>query len=60
MDGTQKITTVEIDATLLVADEKAKLEAAVKEAVNDAQHKVQAKVMVKMKSMGDLGIPGLG
>ena len=59
MDGTQKVTTVSIDPSMLKETEQTKLEAAVKEAVNDAQHKVQAKVMEKMKGMGDLGIPGL-
>lgn len=60
VDGTQKVTRVSIDPSLLAPAEQSKLEAAVKEAANDAQHKVQSKAMAKMKSMGDLGIPGLG
>lgn len=59
IDGTQKVTAVRIDEAMLVADGKEKLETAVREALNDAQKKIQVKVMEKMKSMGDLGLPGL-
>jgi hypothetical protein len=60
VDGTQKVTAVELDPSMLVPAEKTKLEEAVREAMNDAQKKVQVKAMEKMKGMGDLGLPGMG
>jgi DNA-binding YbaB/EbfC family protein len=58
IDGTQKVKAVEIDDAMLA--EKAKLEEAVREALNDAQKKIQSKVMGVMKTMGgDLGLPGM-
>jgi DNA-binding YbaB/EbfC family protein len=57
MDGNQAVTSVAIDAELLKAEEKSKVESGVKEALNDALKKAQRKMMEKMKEMG--GLPGM-
>ncbi|MFA6227982.1 MAG: YbaB/EbfC family nucleoid-associated protein [Patescibacteria group bacterium] len=58
MDGNQEVKAVVIDQEIV--GDKAKLESAVKEAVNDAVKKVQRVMANKMSQMGGLNIPGLG
>jgi DNA-binding YbaB/EbfC family protein len=57
VNGTQQVTGVSIDPSLLTADNKASLESAIKDACNDAAKKVQVLAMEKMKETG--GLPGL-
>ncbi|MFA5853664.1 MAG: YbaB/EbfC family nucleoid-associated protein [Patescibacteria group bacterium] len=57
MNGNQEVTDVKIDPELL--SDKAKLEAAVKEAYNDTVKKAQRAMAEAMKKSGGLNIPGL-
>jgi DNA-binding YbaB/EbfC family protein len=57
MDGNQSVTDVQIDESLM--SDRAKLQDAIKEAFKDAVTKAQKKMVEKMKSMGDLGLPGM-
>ena len=57
MDGNQDVKAVEISDELI--GDKAKLENAVKEAVNDTIKKAQRVMANKMSQMGGLNIPGL-
>jgi DNA-binding YbaB/EbfC family protein len=57
MDGNQAVTDVQIDESLMT--DRAKLQDAIKEAFRDAVTKAQKKMVEKMKSMGDLGLPGM-
>ena len=59
MDGNQSVLNVEIDPELLKESEKNKLQSALKDAYNDAVKKAQRRMVEKMKSSGDLNIPGL-
>lgn len=59
MDGNQQVVSVSIDPECMVADQKEKLEGYVKEAIGDAVKKVQQQIMMKMKDMGELDLPGL-
>ena len=52
MNGNQEVLEVEIDPELLNADNKKKLESAIKEATNDAVKKVQRIMAEKMKESG--------
>ena len=58
MDGNQEAKSVEIDADLI--GDKAKLESAVKEAINDTVKKVQRVMANKMSSLGGFNLPGMG
>jgi DNA-binding YbaB/EbfC family protein len=58
MDGNQDVKSVEI-ADDIIGD-KAKLESAVKDAVNDTIKKAQRVMANKMSQMGGLNLPGLG
>ncbi|MFA6594559.1 MAG: YbaB/EbfC family nucleoid-associated protein [Candidatus Buchananbacteria bacterium] len=58
MDGNQEVKAVVIDSEIV--GDKAKLESAVKEAVNDTVKKVQRVMASKMSQMGGLNIPGMG
>jgi len=58
INGNQEILSVEIDPELLSADNKEKLESAIKEATNDAIKKVQRIMADKMRSSG-FNIPGM-
>jgi DNA-binding YbaB/EbfC family protein len=57
MDGNQAVTDVQIDESLM--SDRAKLQDAIKDAFKDAVTKAQKKMVEKMKSMGDLGLPGM-
>ncbi len=57
MNGNQEVTSVNIDPELLA--DKAKLEAAVKDAYNDTVKKAQRAMAEAMKNSGGLNIPGL-
>jgi DNA-binding YbaB/EbfC family protein len=57
MDGNQQVLNVEIDPELLT-DQK-KLQEILKDAFNDAAKKAQRRMVEKMKTSGDLNIPGL-
>ena len=58
MDGNQDTKSVEIDAELI--GDKAKLEAAMKDAINDTVKKVQRVMANKMSKMGGFNLPGMG
>jgi len=58
INGNQEILSVEIDPELLSADNKKKLESAIKEATNDAIKKVQRIMADKMRSSG-FNLPGM-
>ena len=58
INGNQEILSVEIDPELLAADNKEKLESAIKEATNDAIKKVQRIMAEKMRSSG-FNLPGM-
>ena len=58
INGNQEILEVQIDPELLSADNKEKLQAAIKEATNDAIKKVQRIMADKMKSSG-FNLPGM-
>ena len=57
MDGNQDVKSVEI--SIEIVGDKAKLEAAVKDAVNDTVKKVQRVMAQKMSQMGGLNLPGM-
>jgi DNA-binding YbaB/EbfC family protein len=59
MNGNQKITEVAINPELLTADNKAKIEGAIKDALNDAQDKIKKVIMVKMQK-GEISMPNMG
>jgi len=60
MDGTQKVTAVEIDDELLQPAKKAQLQNLLRESINAASVKVQRIASEKLKStIGDFKIPGL-
>jgi len=52
INGNQEVLNVEIDPELLSADNKEKLQSAIKEATNDAIKKVQRIMADKMRSSG--------
>jgi len=52
INGNQEVLSVEIDPELLSANNKEKLESAIKEATNDAIKKVQRIMAEKMRSSG--------
>ena len=56
INGNQEILSVQIEPELLTANNKGKLETAVKEATNDAIKKVQRIMAEKMRSSG-FGLP---
>jgi hypothetical protein len=58
INGNQEILSVEIDPELLNANNKEKLETAVKEATNDAIKKVQRIMAEKMRDSG-FNLPGM-
>lgn len=57
MDGNLKISSINIDESLLAPANKAKLEKAIADAHGDAMKKVQRIMAMKMKDMG--GMPDL-
>ncbi len=57
MNGNQEVTSVSIDQELMA--DKAKLEAAVKEAYNDTVKKAQRAMAEQMRKTGNLNLPGL-
>lgn len=57
IDGTQKMTGVSIDPSLLTAESKEKLEKDLLKASEDAQKQLQAEMLRKVKS-GELTLPG--
>jgi DNA-binding YbaB/EbfC family protein len=57
MDGNQQVLNVEIDPELLTDPKK--LQEILKDAFNDAAKKAQRRMVEKMKTSGDLNIPGL-
>ncbi len=58
INGNQEILNVEIDPELLTAENKEKLESAIKEATNDALKKVQRIMAQKMQESG-FSLPGM-
>lgn len=58
LNGNQEVLGVEIDPELLSEDNKEKLEAGIKEAVNDGIKKIQKIMAEKMKSSG-FSLPGM-
>ena len=58
INGNQEILNVGIDPELLSADNKEKLQNAIKEATNDAIKKVQRIMAEKMRSSG-FNLPGM-
>lgn len=58
MDGTQKILSLDIDPSLLVADQKKKVEQGVIDALSTASKELQ-KVMAKKMQSGELSMPDL-
>ncbi len=58
MDGTQKILSLDIDATLLTADNKKKVEQGVIDALSSATKELQ-KIMAKKMQSGELSMPDL-
>lgn len=60
MSGTQKVLSVSIDESLLLADNKQVIERDLISTINNASTKVQKVAAQELKSaMGDLKIPGL-
>lgn len=59
MSGNQEVTGVVIAPELLAADQKEKLEGAIKEATNDVIKKIQKVMAEKIQGMGGLDLPGL-
>jgi len=58
-NGEQKIEEINIDESLLTADNKTNLEKGIKDAVAQALKKAQQVAADKMKSVaGDMGLPG--
>ncbi len=58
VDGTQAMSKVDIDSSLLSADNKSKIEEAIKDAHKDALKQLQ-KIMVEKVKSGDLQLPDL-
>ncbi len=58
MDGTQKILSLDIDATLLTADNKKKVESGIVDAIESATKDLQKSMAKKMQS-GELTMPDL-
>ena len=60
MNGTQKVLSINIDDSLLVAGKRAELEKALVSCLNKTSEKVQKVAAEQLKSaMGDLNIPGM-
>ena len=59
MNGKQDVLYVNIDPAMLRADQKERLEGAIKQALNDAIHKIQKMMAGKIQSMGGLNLPGM-
>lgn len=59
MDGNQKISILDIDASLLSPDKKKEVEDGVKEALENAMKKVQKVMADKLKSSG-MELPSFG
>ena len=59
MNGNLEVMSYTIDPSMLVAEEKTKLEAALKEATNDVIKKMQKVMAEKIQKMGGLNLPGL-
>jgi DNA-binding YbaB/EbfC family protein len=57
MNGNQEVTAVSIDPEVIA--DKAKTEAAVKEAFNDAVKKAQRQMAETMRKTGGLNMPGM-
>lgn len=57
MNGNLEVTSVTIDPELMKAEEKPKLEAAVKEAANDVIKKMQRVMAETVQKMGGLDLP---
>ncbi|PIW36886.1 MAG: hypothetical protein COW24_02920 [Candidatus Kerfeldbacteria bacterium CG15_BIG_FIL_POST_REV_8_21_14_020_45_12] len=58
MDGNQKILSIDIDASLFSPENKTKVEAGVKEAIENAMKKLQRVMLQKIKS-GELQMPDM-
>jgi DNA-binding protein YbaB len=58
MDGNQNMKTIHISDDLM--SDKTRLEAALIDASNETIKKVQKAMAMKLQSMGDLNLPGLG
>lgn len=58
MDGNQKIISIDIDESLLSPENKKKIEAGVKEAIESAISKLQ-RIMLKKIQSGELKMPDL-
>ncbi len=58
IDGNQKIVSLDIDPSLLSADNKEKIETGVKEVIESANKKLQ-RVMLKKIQSGELKMPEL-
>ncbi|MBI4407529.1 MAG: YbaB/EbfC family nucleoid-associated protein [Candidatus Kerfeldbacteria bacterium] len=58
MDGTQKIISLDIDPTLLVVDQKKKVEQGVVDAIAGASKELQ-KIMAKKLQSGEMTMPDL-
>lgn len=59
-NGEQHIQSIEIDESLLQAENKRNLEKAIQQAIAEALSRVQAIAAQKMKAIaGDLNIPGM-
>jgi len=54
MNGNQEVTSIDIDPSLLSADNKSKIEKGIAEATNTAVKKVQKAMAEQMKEMGGL------
>ncbi len=59
IDGNQKITKIDIDASLMAPEHKSVVEEGVKEAIEKASKKMQKIMIAKMRS-GELTMPDLG
>ncbi|MCG2712953.1 MAG: YbaB/EbfC family nucleoid-associated protein [Candidatus Omnitrophica bacterium] len=60
MSGTQKVLSMEIDESILSADNKQMLQREIVSSINSAASKVQKAAAEQLKfAMGDLKIPGL-
>ncbi len=59
MAGTQEVLRVEINPDLLTLENKKRLETAFCSAVNQAHKKIQQVMVQKMRSSGDLNLPGM-
>jgi DNA-binding protein YbaB len=59
MNGNLAIVGLAIDPSVLNADNKSKLEEAIKDAHSDALKKMQRTIAMKMQQSGDFNMPGL-